>query len=72
MITKIESLLNKELAKVQDNEDICSDIFGSQKSKILEDRISSLDPTHKDWTMKHPGWHSKDIPWMDTVKPPRK
>jgi hypothetical protein len=61
MITKIESLLDKELAKVQGNEDICSDIFGSQKSKILEDRISSPGPTRKSW-MKHPDWDRNQ--WM--------
>jgi hypothetical protein len=39
MITKIESLLDKELANVHANEDICSDILGNQKSKILQDRM---------------------------------
>jgi hypothetical protein len=43
MITKIESLLDEKLAKARGNEDVCSDIFGSQKSKILADRISAVN-----------------------------
>ena len=41
IISKIESLLDKELANVQKNEDVCSDILGNQKSKILEYSILS-------------------------------
>jgi hypothetical protein len=60
MITKIESLLDKELAKVQGNDDVCSDILGSQKSKILEDRISSMDSINKAWSLTV-GWTKRWI-----------
>ncbi|GHT97452.1 hypothetical protein FACS1894126_1530 [Alphaproteobacteria bacterium] len=68
MITKIESLLDRELAKVQGNEDVCSDIFGSQKSKILEDRISSAipDPTQKGWMKAPGGWEGRKQ-WVRTL-----
>jgi hypothetical protein len=49
MITEIERLLDKELANVRGNEDVCSDISGSQKSRILEDRISSQDTNYGGW-----------------------
>jgi hypothetical protein len=49
MITKIGSLLDKELANVQGNEDICSDILGNQKSKILENRLSIPNAKYSGW-----------------------
>jgi hypothetical protein len=61
MITKIESLLDKELANVHANEDVCSDISGVQKSEILEDRMSILNG------MDHNKAHTRGGPWQFTV-----
>jgi hypothetical protein len=64
-IAKIESLLDKELTNVQTNGDVCSDISGVQKSKILEDRISSTGTIHKCW-IKMPGYRDD---WMRAFAP---
>jgi hypothetical protein len=55
MITKIEGLLDKELANVKANNEICSDVLGAKKSELLSDRISAPDAVDGEWCLSV-GW----------------